>query len=329
MTAESWSPGEELVALLRRWHWFSAAALLGGLAGWLLGLVLPPVYEAEAVLSVTFTADAFSLNSDDYKHWQMAQLEDYILSEPVLEDARTRLAPASTLTVRDLRAAVEPRWRNAGAWQLVARAEDPAQAEVIARAWSEAALAGIEETLAHAADFNELDRRLTARARELEDVRAHLDALGLLRQDIEAWLRAPESEGGEAGAVFLAGRLAALLAGTGTAPAGDLLESDPAAWLASAAAALEAEIGFQEARLARLHADYDTLGDDWLEARRRSQGFSAYLLVEPRDGGEVATVRVYESASLSLAGAAVGFFGLIGFRLIAVIRKERDGDRPD
>jgi hypothetical protein len=57
-------------------------------------------------------------------------------------------------------------------------------------------------------------------------------------------------------------------------------------------------------------------------------GLSAYLLVEPRNGLEITVTRIYDSAALSLAGAAIGLFGLVGFRLVGVILRKDDAERP-
>jgi hypothetical protein len=329
MGAEGWSLGDELVALLRRWYVVSAAALLGALAGWLAAYLAPPLYEAEALLSVSFTADAFFVNPDDYKHQQLAELEDFIRTDAVLVDTLARAEPPSTLAPRELLGMLDPRWRNAGSWQLVVTAADPDEAAALARAWREAALSATADALAHAAAFNELDRRLTARARELEGAAAELEAVALLLRDVRAWLADPEALGGEAAGVLLARRTAPLLSGSGTSPESDPLETGPEDWLETAAAALAAEMDVQERGLAILHMEYEDLGDDWLEEQRLSHGLSAYLLVELPENREISVERLYANAPLSLAGAAVGALGYFGYRLVAVLRREEDDRRPD
>jgi hypothetical protein len=327
MGAENWSLGDEIVGLLRRWHLLGAAALLGGLAGWLFALLLPPVYEAEALLSVSFNTDAFYLIPDDYKHQQFSELEELTLSDMVLADTLARLDPASPLTVRELRERLDPRWRNAGAWQLVAKSGDPDEAEELALAWREAVLAHAADALAHAAEFNELNRLLTIRARELERVESDLNTHRLALQDVRVWLADPAANDGEAGGVHLARRIAALLTPSGTAPEGDPLVTGAADWLAAAEPALVAEIGIPERRLSGLHAEYEALGDLWLEELDLSIGFSAYVRVDLPENEEIRVERTVENAPFSLAGAAAGALGFAGYRLTAVVRRKEDGKR--
>ncbi len=322
-----WSLQEELIGLLRRWYLLTTVFLAGGLAGWLLSLALPPQFEAEARLSVSFNADAVYLTPDDYKNWQVAELEDFVVTNQVFEAALEKPG-LQGWSLAELRAAAEPRWRNAGVWQLVVTASDPEQAAAAAAGWRTAVLEQTADALTHAVAFNRLDRLLDEQARALGEVRRGLGGLAALQAALESWLMAA-ADGPGAGFDRLAARVAnhadPPLAAAAAVPGPDAGLAEQTAWAHAALAAVEAEIAGLRAVEAVLLQDYDSTETAWLEEHRLSRGLSAYLAVDPHEQDEIEVTRVYASGLLGLVGGIVGALGYTGWRLWrAALRSESD-----
>ncbi|PWH14452.1 MAG: hypothetical protein DDG59_12710 [Anaerolineae bacterium] len=134
-----WSWREELLYLAYRWYLWLALFLVGCALGWLGSRLLPASYRAEADLGVFYQSDAIFRNVDDYKNWEMGQLQALILSDQLLNRVQERLSQEDLFwqsqTPADLRQHLHVYWRNAGVWHLVAEDRQPQRAFQLVRAW--------------------------------------------------------------------------------------------------------------------------------------------------------------------------------------------------
>ena len=329
MRAEGWSLREEFLSLIRKWYLVAALFAAGGALGWLAGAMIPAQYEARAALKVSFNADAIYLTPDDYKNWQMEELEDLVLSERVLAETLRRLQSGdgdwTDWTTADLRAVLTPRWRNAAAWSLVATLPDPEPAAALAGAWRQAALEQAESALEHALAFDRLDRRLDGIARELAAIETGMERLEDLHRALRHFSIAPPEGRAAQRAAELHDRLQqAPFLIAGRFPGREAPDEELAAWAAAesgrAAAAAATLADLKDGLL----EEYDRIGAEWLVEKEASAGLSAYLDVSmPSDPGVQVEAQV-RTGLLAFAGAVSAVLAWIAAHLVRMgMRSER------
>src|SRR5512139_1950407 len=131
MTTYDWNLRANILGNAHRWPVVMLFVLAGSLLGLLLAFLWPTPYRAEAGLQVAYNADVHPRNPDDFKNWQMEQLDVLIHSDEVLHETLARLQSQdpswNSYTLDEIRSKVHTYWRNAGEWRLVAEAPTPAQ----------------------------------------------------------------------------------------------------------------------------------------------------------------------------------------------------------
>ncbi len=148
------SPREALERLLRGWPWLMALALLGGLLGWSLARLRPPVYETSAVVRVW-------LDAEQYAREQQTRNLTVILRENTLGWVEAVWSSPQLLNALpgadDLLEAQIQRFE--GRWLLTVRAHDPQRAAALADAWAAQALSLGETYLEAAHQARDLRRQ--------------------------------------------------------------------------------------------------------------------------------------------------------------------------
>lgn len=143
-----WTWQEARQDRLFRWPVVVLFCLLGGLVGWLASFIWPAPTRASLDLYVGFnptlppapgTLPLSFTNIDDYKNWQMANLNSLVFREEILAGTLERLRQQdssweSTETAQ-LAGMLQVYWRNAGRWRLSAEDRQPQRAEQAVRAW--------------------------------------------------------------------------------------------------------------------------------------------------------------------------------------------------
>ncbi len=156
----------EFQAILRRWWLFIIFMLIGGLAGWIIGYFLPPIYEATAFYQVDLNKDEVirrdalpGIASLDYAR------SNYYL-DPVAElffypEVQAELISASaregiSVAVGSIR---EPAFfldRRGSVWFITVRDRDPETAALLANLWLGLVDARVHGQLAHASSAEDL-----------------------------------------------------------------------------------------------------------------------------------------------------------------------------
>ncbi len=333
-TLDVWTLQGLLRALILRWYLGAAAVVAGALAGMALAALLPAQYEARLPLFVAFNADAQFMTPDDYKNWQMEQLEGFVESGPVLEETLARLQAQdpswNAAGIETLQAGLAPRWRNAGVWHLTAVSEDPQTATALLEAWHLVVLAHTAEALEHAQAFYTLDIERSLQLRTLADLRQHETELETLETSFRELLTSLEgSEENLTPAQKSAARaLAGLLpAGGGTVvipppPTGDNA-AEYTAWAQQALDVFSAGRDALAAQRGRTQTAIADSSERWLETKRASHGLSAFLLVEPAADSRVQVAPLRASGMWALAGALAGLFGWLLLHFAGALRMNR------
>ncbi|MCX8063220.1 MAG: hypothetical protein N3D16_11620, partial [Anaerolineales bacterium] len=163
-----WSWREDFFILAHRWYLWLILFLVGCCFGWIAAKLMPAPYRAEVDLGVFYQSDAVFRNVDDYKNWEMGQLQALILSDQLLNIVHQRLSENDpfwqTQSPADLRRRLHVYWRNAGVWHLVAEDRHPQRAVQLVRVWK----AVILEEMARIAELTH----------QLKQIHAELLALG-------------------------------------------------------------------------------------------------------------------------------------------------------
>ena len=140
----TWNLRTEILAAAHRWYWVVASFLLGALLGWLISLIWPAPYRAvqdiyvglnayrtTRDLYISEVAEAQFRNQDDYKNWQMGQLNSLAHSDEFLTETLFRLRETDQdwqeVDLSELRAMLAIAWRNTGDWHFSAQANKPIQ----------------------------------------------------------------------------------------------------------------------------------------------------------------------------------------------------------
>ena len=150
----TWNLRDEILTAAHRWYWMVGGFLLGMLLGWLVSFIWPAPYRGMVDIYVGLNAyrshrDLYVMevaendfrNRDDYKNWQMDQLDALALSDEYLEETLSRLqvqdAYWQNLDVSDLREMLAIAWRNTGEWHFTALADEADLSAQAAVTWSD------------------------------------------------------------------------------------------------------------------------------------------------------------------------------------------------
>lgn len=320
----NWTVREEILSLSQRWYWLVLAFLVGSLLGWGIAWILPPVYQAQVDLYVAINADTEFTNPDDYKNWQMGQLDAFIMSENIIQGLLTQLEGLDSgwhgYPVQDLRSMLSVRWRNAGHWRLVATANDSEKASILAQTWRDVVFEQLSEAIVHANQFVQVDRELDALNHELLSTREH--TLGLIQasEALKAWrdesLQSQSTTSLDQVERWYLQSLAARLTVPGRIFQDILAEMPPPdggvddylVWVDHILVMLDENLVLQEEWERELLSGQDELNQRWAEEEALSHGLSAYLHIE-RLTSAGATVQAERTPAL--AALVGGFLGML------------------
>jgi hypothetical protein len=325
----SWNLREEIYLAFHRWYWFAAAFLAGSLLGWAAALLFPTPYLAEAALNVGYNAEVASYmppiedlplrNVDDFKNWQLGELQAFIYSDGLLQDALSDLRgqdPAwKEVSAVELRPALRTYWRNAGTWRLAVQADSPRRAEALAQAWRRAILDRANNSAAHAMRVLEIGYRLRDVAAAESETAQRSDRLDQAEAALQEWL-------GNLGAAAMQQPLPPLerwrlqaLASLAATPGAALLEAIPAEsapaqeylpWVQAAAARLSVEREILANQVTALEATRRSLAAEWADESRAAHNLTAYLSVTALPAEDEPARPLRYSAQTALAGGTLG-----------------------
>lgn len=324
-----WNLRTEILEITHRWPVIVLYILAGCLIGGLVAYLLPAPFQAERSLLVTYNADIYPRNPDDYKNWQMEQLNVFILSDEILQETLTRLQEQNPVwestSLADLRSRLHVYWRNTGEWRLVADAPSAAQAQQLVQAWEQASLDKFSDAREASLSILELSTRLDAISNQLVDNKMRSAGLAEIGQALETWKAA--HSGSQANPPLETPERWNLLAQVSRAvewdPAGiALLEDTPTAnasaseylsWVDQASVITRQGQSLLEAQSGQLRTEYDQLYANWSMQQDASAGLTAFILVEPTNLEEGGVQQTRSSGLMAFIG---GMLGLLVWGLV-------------
>lgn len=338
---DDWNLRADILAISHRWPVIVAIMLAGSLLGFLAAWLLPGPYRAEAGLQVSFYGDLILRNPDDYKNWQLGELDVLTTSEPVLQRTLELLRqqdPAwQTVEPAWLASRLRLYWRNAGQWRLVAEHPQALHSQQLVLAWRQAVVEAVANSKARSLELPPLNAQINSVTGEQAALSRRSLELQLAEQALQAWLDSTPGVG-EAAALEALTRwrlfgLAARLAANDQAGrellanAPDVLapQRDYRDWAAQALSLASLEKQYLAERQSVLQAEYDRLAAVWQITEDATVGLSVYLDVKPLDFPPPSAPQAERPGALM--GAAGSLLGLIAWLFFGLARSIMDPTR--
>jgi len=199
----SWKIQELIINFTNRWYISMVYTLIWALIGWGVSFVLPSPYRASLDIYVGINAYRSPYDSyaetlsgqpfrlvDDYKNWQMEQLDELVKSDDFTNETLSRLQALDPewdiFSSQNFRDISEVLWRNAGEWHLVVQTDDSAKARQAVETWREVVLERTNIAINHARQVVALDIQMTTAAETRVGLMLRQDVLIHVRDDIAA-----------------------------------------------------------------------------------------------------------------------------------------------
>ncbi len=318
-----------------RWPWVAALVLLGALLGWAAARLAPPQYRASAELYVGLHAyrapeengrNVSSYydfrNLDDFKNWQLEQLDQFARRDAVVAETLARLRaqdPAwRDVTASDLQSMLSLQWRTVGKWRLTVTAPAPRLAEQAAETWRLALLDALEAALQSSAEVMRLDAEMQALLARQAALISRSALLRNVRSALLAWrtataarpLEAPLSPARRWALRGMAVQAAAPEAGWQALleafPPPDASAEASLLWSGELLAAIEAEQAALPEQRAALRNRFEALDAQYAAAEAASCGLSRNLSLEGISSLPVQARQVRSAGAWALTGAVLG-----------------------
>jgi len=333
MTDYDWNLRAEILQSAHRWPIIMLFILVGSLTGVLFAYLLPTPYQAEAGLQVTYNADVHPRNPDDFKNWQMEQLDILIHSDEVLQETLLRLRAQDpswdATSLDDLRASVHTYWRNAGEWRLVAEATTPTQTEELVKTWEQVVLLQLDQALGQARTAFSLSTRMGAISANLANLKMDDARLVQIQQALTSWKESAttDSSSQPLSALdrwLLISRVSQVsdwdpagLALLDETPPVEAAVADYIPWIDKTLVLIAEELEVIEPQSSQLQVEYDQLYAEHALALDASRGLTAYLAAESLDQGDRPAEQVRPVGLMIFVG---GLLGLLAWLMFFVAR---------
>jgi hypothetical protein len=336
-----WSLRREILSAAQRWPLIVAFGLAGIVLGWGISYAWPSPYQAIQELYVGLNvyqvaedpgisgiANPQFLLADDYKNWQMANLNGLVHMDDVLDETLALLRSQDEYWQQverpQLAQMLHAYWRNAGKWRLVAENPQPVYATQAAAAWGEAVVQRVHAAIAAAQESMLLDLQIRAILETQTQAIAQAAALEAQLAVLESWRTQlgalPEDQPLDENMhaqLQEAASLASAAAGQ-TLP----LESYPLPgsttqaviiWLDQVIRALRQNLHGLQAQISALETEKNALAERYAAASQESLGLSANLVVEKISDSPV------PASAMRPTGMLVFIGGMLGIILWAIL----------
>jgi hypothetical protein len=327
-----WSLREQILRTAHQWPYPLMACILGALLALGISFLIPVRYVAESRLSVSYFSDAIFRNSDDYKNWEIGQLNTFIFTEPVLEATLDKLKNSEPywerFSTQDLLPTLHVYWRNTGTWRLVAKADTPRHATQLVQAWKQAVLESLEPVLIAANKLTEISYQLNAIARSQVELTLRATELAQIKNRLSAWRSDALHQNLDQGIDRLQSwQLQILIAQiTPSNPAGlKLLKTTPAMdapgrdyidWVEQALVLIDEQYAIVQAQIPILDSQHNEYFQQWQAAYQISDGLSAYIHIESIPDLNSAAHAERSSSLAALVGGILGILSWVFYWLM-------------
>ena len=347
MPPPTWSLREELQSISLRWPVIVLFILVGCLLGLLLSWLLPAPFQATSDLYVGL--DAYRALRDrslpvrvetanDYKNWQMANLELVLFTQPVLEQTLIQLrqqdAYWETVKTDELLSMLDVFWRNAGRWSMVAEHPQSDRALQAVQAWEDTSLEVIHNALQKSQQVLVLDARIQAASNEQARLTSRQAELVQAQEMLYRWVDNINQKPAEEPlgdplrrqgwiSVGIPQPMPAWESLSQAYPELDAPVEEYADWAISADEVLSAELIGVEGEIESHSLAVENLSEEYSQANAESLGLSANLIVESVTEAPAEISQPRTTSTLVLVGGLLGLFTWMAFWLGIVAMKKR------
>ena len=331
-----WSLREEIMIATHQWPVILAFILVGCTLGIAASYFWVSPYEATSEVFVglniagigkdkniaNFTGGLTFNYVDDYKNWQMANLNTVIYSNDIVRTTLDRLIAEDAywkqVTRPELSSMLQAYWRNPGRWRMVATHQDPERAAQASSIWRDVIVESVSESVLHSQDTMNLGNQLESLADIQQSLSNRLVQLQEIRDGLNSWSNGvsqlPADKPLEPLMRWRGFSLASQAAGYDPAwqtvldeyPKPEALPAEYLTWLTSAQSTMSGLINILDNQLQALAVEQEKIAAEYERASRRSRGFSPTLVVERVSGGPSSIAQVRPTAQLALIGGALG-----------------------
>jgi hypothetical protein len=346
----NWSLRDEILTFSQRWYWIALIVVIGALLGWGISSILPSPHRATLDLYVGLdayraTQDQYISavaqekfrNLDDYKNWQMLQLETLISSDDFLSETLAQLHQLderwNSTDLETLRSILSASWRNAGVWHLAAETGDPGMAEQAVETWGEVIVEKVNLALSHARMVRLLDDQLVALAEDQAELFQRESVLTEIKAGTDNWQDDLQKMDADQPVSSTDSWKIAALAATaadwnpgwsavlGSVPVPESFPADFVTWLDQLQPMIETELALVPGQIASLEAERNSVGEQYAAETEASLALSASLIVERPSNSEPQVAPSRPTGLATLAGGAIGVLLWFLWFLLRLSRK--------
>jgi len=326
---------EEILRITHRWYLILIYILVGALVGWGGSLIWPSPHRATLDLYVGLNAyrspfDSYAVELsgqsfrmvDDYKNWQMEQLDELVRSDAYLDETMTRLSAEGFAwdgSTQDFRKNLDVLWRNAGVWHLVVDAKDPELAANAVEIWGDVILEFVNKAIEHARQVVGLDIQMTTISESRVDLELQQETLVFIQSELSG---IQIELGGMASDQRIPAidhwKLLALISQVVVNNPGwdnildDVPEPGSAArsytsWLEGVLPTVKADLAVIPGKIKILDQSLSTVAEQYEIETAESYGLASTLVVEKMEEVKPETNIVRKPGTFSLVGSFIGF----------------------
>lgn len=342
---KEWSLRNEILSITHQWPRIILFCLIGCLAGWAVSWIWPSSFRAREDLYVglniyrwevdrnpqTFAEEVSFNYPDDYKNWQMSNLNAFVLGQNTvrrtLEQLQAQDPYWESVDLSEFTGLLRVFWRNAGRWTLAVDHPDAKRAAQAVSAWKSVILEGIHSAVASAQDTLAYDYQLQEISANQVAVTQRLAKLNQTQSSLTTISQELAGMSGVEDPQTHWRILAAATKGADFSPAWtELLNSAPEmgspledyiAWVEGAQILVDEEILSLQEQAAALDKAQAEAAGQYARASRASLGFSANMVVEPISDEPPQTSKIRPVPLLMLVG---GVFGFMTWILVEILR---------
>jgi hypothetical protein len=330
-----WSLREEILIATHRWPVIILFGLVGVLLAWIISFMYPSQYRAkkELYVGINIYSNAASdtiptganmlqfTNADDFKNWQMANLDSLVKLDENINDTLLKLQAIDSywdsVKPEELRAMLHVYWRNAGKWRLVADHNDPLRATQAVTTWEQVVIERIHTAIDSAQNAMKLDLELQSTIDLQNEIMAQIAGQSQIRASFYDWqLQASQWSKQEPVDQTIRQQIEGLIYQLNVnAVRENLLEDFPPpqahaseyiTYLQRAISILDQEILTLQGQSEALEKKKNALVDQFAATTAHSLGLSGNLVVDQVTNAPAEITSVRPSGVLILVGGALG-----------------------
>ncbi len=330
-----WLLGEKILHLTHRWDIIFFLIFLGALIGWGVSFLWPSPYRATRDIYVGLNAYRFADDTyaeslsgqpfrlvDDYKNWQMEQLNDLVTTEDFFQETLDLLRENDpyweVITPGEFRQMSMLMWRNVGEWHLIVEATNAERAEQAVLAWEETILSRINQGINHARQMVALDIEMNQLIENQQSLELRQEKLTFIREELSSLM---DDLGSRPEGSFVSSREHSNLLGlvaqaADWTPAWDrILDEAPRdgstygdilSWILNVEAMVGEELNILPEQISLIDQSIASLSDQYHEEAARSFGLASTLVIDGDETIATTIELVRPKGILILVGAIFG-----------------------